>query len=101
MADSVQTLEEVQVEQFIPNQPRVQPPTIPRVKLTPKLDSNIETKKVINDLRSGIPSVIVDYIGDSLIINPHTLTEEEAEIVIRQVIDVISRIQDVEKEEIK
>lgn len=73
------------VEKFVPVYPKVQPASIPRVLVKLSSDTSVQLENIISGLRKGVPPIFVESTPTSFIINPQTLKESDAQIIINQI----------------
>lgn len=73
---------------FVPTQPGIHPVCIPKAYFRPS-GTGPSAPEIQARLRALDPSVLVDVWKDSVILNPQTLREDEADEVLRSILRVI------------
>jgi hypothetical protein len=73
---------------FVPTQPGIHPLCIPKAYFRPS-GIGSGALEIQARLRALDPSVLVDVWKDSVILNPQTLREDEADEVLRSILRVI------------
>lgn len=77
------------IKRLIPVQPKIQPAVIPRVSIEVKPSARFTLDHINQLLQSGDPKILVTQKDSSLIINPHTLTMEEVQIMISRIKGIV------------
>ena len=84
-------VEELRVSSFEPVQPGIHPLHIPRVKISFTNQFPMSTEAFVELLKRGDPCIYVDRHKDVIILNMHTLLENEVDIVIDKIKSIISQ----------
>jgi L-seryl-tRNA(Ser) seleniumtransferase len=91
MINSLNKILDLQVWRGFPEEPGIQPRVIPRVYLRPKTNCcRISAASLKQLLLEGDPSIAAGISGDSLVLNPQMLEQEEVEIVLNQIKKIIT-----------
>ena len=72
-------------QRFYPTQPYIQPACIPRVAISLEETAPLSIPELKRTLWEGQPSIATEIIQGELILNTHTLTLPEAEIIVQRV----------------
>lgn len=83
--ESLNQVRGLRANRFTPQQPYIQPACVPRVAITLEETGSLSIPGLKKVLWEGDPPIAAEVIRDALIINTHTLTIEEAEIVVERV----------------
>jgi D-glucosaminate-6-phosphate ammonia-lyase len=67
---------------LIPNQPGIQPAVIPRISVKVDPSAGFTLQQLNFLLQNEDPPILVTQSMDALVINPHTLTAEEVQIIL-------------------
>jgi len=72
-----------------PNQPKLQPAVIPRIAIGLEPSAGFSLDDLNQNLQSGSPKILVTQMNGSILINPHTLTMEEIQIIISRIKEIV------------
>jgi L-seryl-tRNA(Ser) seleniumtransferase len=80
----------LQARRFTPDQPYIQPATVPRLAVTLLDEGPLTLSDLKIALWEGDPPIAVEVAGEVLWINTHTLTMGEAEIIVQRMVEICS-----------
>ena len=92
LAGQLNAMDTLSARIFTPSQPSIQPACIPRVALSFDPGSEQSPVKWKDALWQGKPSIAVEAVRDEIWLNPHTLTMEEAEIILQRIRSIIKEM---------
>jgi uncharacterized pyridoxal phosphate-dependent enzyme len=84
---------ELVTQRFDPHQPKIQPAVIPRIaiRLAPSAGFTLDT--LSQHLQSGDPKILITQKNGSILINPHTLTMEEIQIILARIKEIVHQLR--------
>jgi uncharacterized pyridoxal phosphate-dependent enzyme len=83
-------VQSLHVRQFYPDQPYIQPAIVPRLAITLEPDTGLTIAGLKQALWQGNPPIAVEVVRDELWINVHTLTLDEARIIVQHMRELFS-----------
>ena len=92
LAGQLNAMDTLSARIFTPSQPSIQPACIPRVALSFDPGSEQSPVKWKDALWQGKPSIAVEAVRDEIWLNPHTMTMEEAEIILQRIRSIIKEL---------
>jgi L-seryl-tRNA(Ser) seleniumtransferase len=94
---SLGEIEDLCVSSFEPFQLGIHPLHIPRVKICFTNQFPMSVKRFAESLKRGDPSILVDCHKDAIILNMHTLLENEIDIIINRIKSIITQAKSVQE----
>jgi uncharacterized pyridoxal phosphate-dependent enzyme len=91
IVDALGNIEGIQVSEYLQSQPGIQPVIVPKLKLILTGDCPITIDRLIDELKTGNPCVIVDRRPDAIILNMQTLMDDEVEVIIDKIKSILSK----------
>ena len=89
LEDSLEKMLGLRVTRYTPTQPYIQPAITPRVAINLDSRSTLTNSGLKLALREGDPSIAVEIIEEKIIINTHTLTMGEVEIIVQRIAQIL------------
>lgn len=90
--DGFSKIEGLLPQRFVPTQPEAQPACLPRLLLELEEDLSVSINELIKKLKDGKPSIVVSKKGKAALLNTHTLTLEEAKMIVVRAREIISGV---------
>jgi L-seryl-tRNA(Ser) seleniumtransferase len=91
--EALAEIPELVTKRLKPDQPKIQPAGIPRIAIGLELSAGFTLDNLYQLLQSGNPKILVTQNNGSILINPHTLTLEEIQIIISRVKEIVRQLR--------
>ncbi len=91
LEDALGNIPFLKVRRFIPGQPFIQPACTPRVAISLDGDAALSISALKLALWQGDPPIATEIIREDLIVNTHTLTMPEGEVIARRIREILEK----------
>lgn len=94
LLEKLNSIRDFKARRFTPSQPYIQPACVPRIGIKVNKKSHHTPTSLKDVLWSGNPRISVEVIQDEILINPHTLTLKEAEVIVQRIRTILGSDDD-------